>query len=154
LAPFIIMSTMICRVGDDIVLRVCLFTSSSAGTTSKFALPQTTIWLPMQIGYGKRQRSTTYVWSSYRSNAFGQIARMWSPHKEYVALGNNSNRRQLAYQQLFLNKTGSELITDIRHALNTGLVLGNDRFRAEVEQLTGQHQKHLKRGPKKVTANC
>ena len=103
---------------------------------------------------GLVQDPADYVWSSYRSNAFGQIARMWSPHKEYLALGSNTNRRQLAYQQLFLNQIGSELITDIRHALNTGLVLGNDRFRTEVEQLTGQHQKHLKRGPKKVTAKC
>jgi hypothetical protein len=47
---------------------------------------------------------------------------------------------------------GSELITNIRNALITDLVLGNDRFRAEIEQLTGQPQKHLKRGPKKAFA--
>lgn len=41
-----------------------------------------------------------------------------------------------------------EQITEICHAINKGLVLGNDRFRAEAEQLTGQRQHHLKRGPK------
>jgi putative transposase len=68
---------------------------------------------------------------------------MWSPHKEYLALGNIRRERLKAYQRLFLSEMGSELITNIRNALNTGLVLGNDRFRAEVGQLTGQPQKHL-----------
>ena len=31
------------------------------------------------------------------------------------------------------------------------LVLGNENFRQEVEQLTGQRQHHLKRGPKAKT---
>jgi len=44
------------------------------------------------------------------------------------------------------------VLSDIRDALNTGLVLGNDRFKAEVEQLTGQSQQHTKRGPKANTA--
>lgn len=99
------------------------------------------------------QDPADYVWSSYRSHAFGQVAQIWSPHKEYSALGSSSNKRQLAYQQLFLDNTDSELITDIRNSLNTGLVLGSERFRKEVEQLTGQRQKHLKRGPKKATAS-
>ena len=33
-------------------------------------------------------------------------------------------------------------------SLSTGLVLGNERFRNEVEQLTGQRQRLEKRGPK------
>jgi hypothetical protein len=37
------------------------------------------------------------------------------------------------------------------NAANTGLVLGNEKFRKEVEQLTGQRQHHLKRGPKPKT---
>jgi len=101
---------------------------------------------------GLVQDPADYVWSSYRANAFGQSVQMWSPHKEYLTLGNTRRLRLKAYQQLFLSEMGSELITNIRNALNTGLVLGTDRFRAEVEQLTGQPQKHLKRGPKKAPA--
>jgi hypothetical protein len=37
------------------------------------------------------------------------------------------------------------------NAANIGLVLGNETFRKEVEQLTGQRQHHLKRGPKPKT---
>jgi putative transposase len=73
---------------------------------------------------------------------------MWQPHAEYLALGQTTHSRQLAYRNLFENQMASNLITDIRQAINTGLVLGNDRFREEAEQLTGQRQRHLKRGPK------
>ena len=54
----------------------------------------------------------------------------------------------LAYRRLFSQELEVDLITDIRNAVNAGLVLGNERFRNEVEQLTGQRQHHLKRGPK------
>lgn len=89
-----------------------------------------------------------YNWSSYRSHAFGIAAKMWSPHSEYTALGNSNKTRKAAYRNLFKQEIDGKLIADIRHALNTGLVLGNDKFRNEVEVLTGQRQHHLKRGPK------
>ena len=80
----------------------------------------------------------------------GQAVKMWTPHENYLALGSNQERRQMAYQHFFTEDMGRELITDIRGALNTGLVLGDDHFRHQVAQLTGQAQKHKKRGPKKV----
>ena len=89
-----------------------------------------------------------YSWSSYRAHAFGQAARMWDPHQEYLALGSNNVFRTQAYRKLFRTELDTELIDDIRNAINTGVVLGNDRFRKEVEQLTGQRMHHLKRGPK------
>ena len=89
-----------------------------------------------------------YVWSSYRANAFGQQVKMWTAHNEYLSLGRTSEDRQKTYQQLFFEEIGEALITDIRHAVNTGFVLGNDRFRAEVERLTGLPQSYQKRGPK------
>ncbi len=101
---------------------------------------------------GLVQDPANYVWSSHRANAFGQLVQMWSPHEEYLALGNSKKLRLKAYQQLFRAEIGADLTTEIRRALNTGLVLGNDCFRAEVAKLTGQPQKHLKRGPKKAPA--
>jgi putative transposase len=71
---------------------------------------------------------------------------MGQPHPVYLALGNCEHSRLSAYRQLFVQQISAKLITDRRNALNTGLVLGNDRFRQEVEQLTGQRQRHLKRG--------
>ena len=89
-----------------------------------------------------------YTWSSYPAHAFGRAAKMWQPHTEYLALGNSKQSRLSAYRRLFAQELPAKLITDIRAASNTGLVLGNDRFKQEVEELTGQRQRHLKRGPK------
>ena len=92
-----------------------------------------------------------YIWSSYRPHALGCRVKMWKPHPEYLALGNTRTSRLMAYQRLISQELESDLITEIRNAANTGLVLGNERFRKEVEQLTGQRQHHLKRGPKPKT---
>ena len=87
-----------------------------------------------------------YTWSSYRAHAFGRSARLWQPHPEYLALGETPAARMSAYRRFFAAELSAEVLTDIRDALNTGLVLGNDRFRAEIEALTGQPQKHCRRG--------
>ena len=89
-----------------------------------------------------------YTWSSYRSHALGQPARMWKPHGEYLALGKTRSARLLAYRKLFETEIDDQLTADIRSALRTGLVLGTDRFREEIEQLTGRRHHHVKRGPK------
>jgi len=89
-----------------------------------------------------------YSWSSYRAHALGAKVKMWTPHPEYLAMGATSASRALAYGKLVGEGLNSELVAEIRTAANTGLVLGNEFFREEVEQLTGQRQHHLKRGPK------
>ena len=95
-----------------------------------------------------------YSWSSYRAHAFGRAAKMWQPHREYLALGHTEAARMSVYRRLIAQQLATELITDICDALNTGLVLGNDRFRQEVEALTGQRQHHLRRGPKPAGTGC
>jgi putative transposase len=65
-----------------------------------------------------------------------------------MALGQNESSRRVAYPRLILHSYLQQLVFDIRKALNTGLALGNDRFRKEDEQLTSQRQHYLKRGPK------
>jgi putative transposase len=89
-----------------------------------------------------------YLWSSYRAHAFGINARMWTPHAEYLALGATKASRIAAYHALFDCELEEQTSGDNRLAANTGLVLGNDTFRKQVEQLTGQRQHHLKRCPK------
>lgn len=89
-----------------------------------------------------------YTWSSYRAHAFGRTPKMWQPHAEYLALGDGPPARRSAYRRIVAQNLSREIIADIRDAVNTGLVLGNDRFKQEVEQLTGQRQHHLKPGPK------
>ncbi len=93
-----------------------------------------------------------YSWSSYRAHAFSQTAKMWTPHAEYLALGPTTKTRTAAYRQSCEQELSEKLVADIRHALNAGLVLGNDHFRKQVEELTGVRHHHLKRGPRKVKA--
>lgn len=95
-----------------------------------------------------------YSWSSYRAHALGAKVKMWTPHSEYLALGATSATRSLAYRKLVGEQLGGELITEIRNAGNTGLALGNEQFRREIERLTGQRQHHLKRGPKPEDQAC
>ena len=89
-----------------------------------------------------------YVWSSYNTHAFGRKAKMWTPHSEYLALGSDSRERQNAYRALVSEALPQPVLEDIRYSTQTGLVLGNEAFRSEVEALTGQDQRHQKRGPK------
>jgi len=67
-------------------------------------------------------------------------------HAEYLALGDTPSRRGAAYRAFFQQQFAAPLIDDIRATVNQGLVLVTDRFKTEVEQLTGQSQQPLKRG--------
>ena len=91
-----------------------------------------------------------YHWSSYHAHARGITTPLWTPHEQYLALGSTPAARLLAYRQFFLRNIDSHETTDIRHAVNTGLALGNDRFREEMARLTGVRQHKLKPGPKKI----
>jgi putative transposase len=77
------------------------------------------------------------TWSSYRAHAFGQAVGLWQPHPEYLALGETPGARRCAYRRFFEQELSARVLADIRSALNTGLVLGIGRFRAEVEEPKG-----------------
>lgn len=91
-----------------------------------------------------------YVWSSYRANGLGIASRLCSPHEQYLALGKTQQERLANYRSLFESHVDGDLLTEVRHALNKGLVLGTDKFRSEVETITGQRLRHLKPGRKAV----
>ena len=89
-----------------------------------------------------------YVWSSYQVNALGVASKLCSPHDLYLALGNSKQERLANYKSLFESRVDGDLLTEVRRALNTGLVLGTEKFRSEVEAISGQRLRHLKPGPK------
>ncbi len=126
------------------------FKSNLVQTQSYFLMCQRYIELN-PVRAGMFSDPANYTWSSYRAHAFGQSARMWQPHPEYLALGSNDHRRWQCYRAMFADELGADVVTEIRRTLNTGLVLGNERFRKEIEKLTGQRQHHLKRGPRSLT---
>ena len=76
-----------------------------------------------------------YLWSSYRVHAFGSKARLHTAHSCYKSLGTNSQERQHAYRDLVSQALPNETLAKIRHCTNTGLVLGTQAFREQVEKL-------------------
>ena len=79
-----------------------------------------------------------YRWSSYRHNALGQPNGYLVPHPLYLSLGTDESTRQLAYRGLFRAELDQEEISDIRLALNQDQPLGNSRFYAKIEAMTGR----------------
>jgi putative transposase len=76
-----------------------------------------------------------YRWSSYRTHSFGLQTRMWSPHANYLALGNLAMDRQSAYRSLINEALEVDVIAKIRHCVNTGLVLGTESFISQVASM-------------------
>ncbi len=95
-----------------------------------------------------------YRWSSYRTNAFGKPSRLVSPHHLYQRLGSTQAERQSAYRELFKEVLPEDLVEAIRTTTISGLALGNDKFKREIETLTGQSVSAAKPGrPVKVEGN-
>jgi putative transposase len=86
--------------------------------------------------------------TSYAAQALGRDVKMWTPHAEYEGLGSTKNARQTAYRRLFKQELGADLISEIKHAQQTGFALGTEKFRQQFEELTGHPQSHKKRGRK------
>jgi putative transposase len=90
--------------------------------------------------------SKDYRWSSYRINALGNVSDLCTPHPEYLNLGGDSDKRRENYRELFKHHFSDTVLEQIRKATNKGMIVGNDRFREEIEALTGRRLKEKKRG--------
>ena len=86
-----------------------------------------------------------YVWSSYPINALGKKSSLCAPHPEYFRLGETKDERIKNYRALFSHHVAGDLLEDIRSSVNKGMAVGDDRFKDEIEILTGRRLK-----PKKV----
>ena len=91
-----------------------------------------------------------YRWTSYRANGLGQPDARVTPHALYQALGRNDKQRQTNYRGLFRGQPDRAAIDDIRLALNQSQPLGNARFYAKIEQMTGQRREARPRGRPRV----
>lgn len=93
-----------------------------------------------------------YRWSSYRFHAFGRSNKLIAPHAEYLNLGADEPSRQSAYRALFRDVLDREAIADIRLCIDQGRPLGNARFHALLEGVTGHPVEPRPRGrPRKRT---
>ena len=87
-----------------------------------------------------------YRWTSYRANGLGQPDTRLTPHPLYQALGRDDSERQAAYRALFRPQLDKTAIDNIRLALNQSQPLGNARFHARIEQMTGIRREARTRG--------
>jgi putative transposase len=101
---------------------------------------------------GMVQHPGDYRWSSYRCNARGEPDLLVSPHELYASLGSSESQRCAAYRVLFADSVDATTLESIREATNKAWVLGNDRFRAEVEYLVKRQAAPKTRGGDRKSA--
>jgi putative transposase len=83
------------------------------------------------------EHPTAYPWSSYRQNALGEKMKLITSHPLYLALGSDSNERQIRYQALFDELIPDYTLEEIRTATNKSWVLGDGKFKQQIEQQLG-----------------
>ncbi len=95
-----------------------------------------------------------YPYSSYRRNAAGNSDTLITPHAIYHSLGPNPGQRQTSYRALFADTLTPATLTWLRDTTNACRVLGNDKFKDQIENMLGRSVRPGKNGrPKKaVTA--
>jgi len=75
-----------------------------------------------------------YRWASYHYSAYGKRCGLnLKEHDRYRALASNDAERRRCYRELFHNALDTGLIHSIRQLLNSCLVLGNERFKDEIQ---------------------
>jgi putative transposase len=87
-----------------------------------------------------------YRWSSYRHNALGQTDALLTPHMLYENLGSDTTQRCAAYRALFGVQTDPAELQAIRSATESGTVLGNDRFKENIEMTLKRRIERLPHG--------
>jgi putative transposase len=87
-----------------------------------------------------------YRWSSYRHHAFGAADPILTPHALYIAHGPNEAERREIYRGLFTEALDEAPINDLRKALNQNQPIGNLRFYAQIQAITGQPRELRKPG--------
>jgi putative transposase len=79
-----------------------------------------------------------YFWSSYQINGLGKVSELYTAHPLYLALGKDGLQRQANYCCLFVSHVEGNLLKDIRKVCHSTMALGNDKFKDELENLTGR----------------
>ncbi|GGO68209.1 transposase [Bowmanella pacifica] len=78
-----------------------------------------------------------YPWSSYQHNALDKYIELLTAHPLYLALGTDVTSRKAAYQALFKAQIPDYSLKQIREALQKTWVLGDSRFKQQIEQQLG-----------------
>lgn len=87
-----------------------------------------------------------YPWSSYQHNSLGKPIELITEHDSYLGLGSSNEKRQANYRSLFDTEIPTKSLEEIQHATNKAWVLGNDKFKQQVEELSGRRATPAPRG--------
>lgn len=99
------------------------------------------------------RHASDYPWSSYQGNAAGMSIELLTQHPMYRQLGKTDEERQSAYLALFRGRMPERDVAAIRDATNKAWVLGDDRFKAQIEAKTGRRPMPLGRGGDRKSAD-
>ena len=76
---------------------------------------------------------------------------MIKPHEVYSRLGGTASKRQEAYRALFHGQVNKEFIETLPISTHKGMVIGSERFKEQLEALSGRKMDNLSMGrPKKL----
>ncbi|MBT8137407.1 MAG: transposase [Gammaproteobacteria bacterium] len=87
-----------------------------------------------------------YPHSSYAHNAVGKYDSLITEHARYQSLATNLESRFEAYRNLFADEFDPELLTYIRDTTNACRVMGNNRFKDQIEAMLGRSVRPAKMG--------
>lgn len=87
-----------------------------------------------------------YPWSSYHGNALDKQIALLTAHPCYQSLGTSQVERKRAYLSLFEHHIPALTLQKIRDATNKAWVLGENRFKQQIEQQTGRRSEPLAKG--------
>jgi len=95
-----------------------------------------------------------YKWSSHRANAYGEFDPIVAFHDVYRSLGETDETRAPAYRALFKTALSGADIDLIRETTNKNWVLGNERFKQQIEELAGRRASPARRGPQSASSSA
>jgi putative transposase len=87
-----------------------------------------------------------YPWLSYHGNTLNKDVELLSPHHCYLSLGTSKEAHKQAYKHLFKHHIPELTLQEIRDGTNKAWVLGENRFKQQIEQQTGRRAIPLARG--------
>ncbi len=96
--------------------------------------------------------ASEYPWSSYHGNALGKEIELLKQYQAYLQLGTTKQERICAYCELFKGHMSQKTIDEINESTIKGWVLGDARFKEQIELYTGVSAKPRQRGGDRKSA--
>lgn len=90
------------------------------------------------VAAGMVEHPAEFRWSSYRHNALGEKDALITPHRVYTSLAVTPRHVCKNYRKLFQVHANRKDLVRIRSALRASYPLGDDRFRREIERVSGK----------------